>query len=171
MQDRDYVRELARAVADGKSVTTLGKALLNEINRERSNLGHQAMLIQNLMDRYPDKLEAHGQAKSSGTATLGTPPATPDVVTPTVSDGNGLTPGQKATLMEIAETLVRERGVKVAIDPKEVIDLLAAQGEHLAVQQPRSLVGMYLYRAREREKTKANGSNGSLFKPAEAGKS
>jgi hypothetical protein len=175
MPERDYVREMARAVADGKSVGTLGKALLTEINRERSNLGYQAMLIQNLMVRYPDKpLEAHGHAISTGTFTLGTPPATPDVVTPTVSDGKGLTAGQKEKLMEIAESLVRERGVRRQIDPQEVLDLLAARGEHLAVQQPRSLVGMYLYRARQREKAKPNGSNGSqgsLLRSADAGKS
>src|SRR5438105_14711912 len=101
MQERDYVREIAKAVADGKSVTTLGKTLLNEINRERSNLAHQGMLIQNLMDRYPDKpVEMHGQARNSGTATLGIPPATPDVVTPTVSNGNGLTDDQKEMLMD-----------------------------------------------------------------------
>lgn len=170
MQERDYVREIARAVADDKPVGALGKTLINEINRERSNLAHQIMLIQNLMDRYPDKLEMHGQARSRGSATLGIP-TTPDAAVPPISNGKGLTPGQKQKIMELTVAMVRDRGVRTEIDPQEVIDALTEQGEHLGVQQPRSVVGIYLYRARERVRKEMANGQGSLLKSANAGKS
>lgn len=166
MPDRDYVKAVAKAIAEGKPIGSLGRALLVEIQNERNRLQQQVIAIQNLMAIYPDKPPPVPKASVPQPST---PPPTPDLVTPTVSDGSGLTEGQKHKIMELAVGLIQQRGLKKPIDPGDLIALLESQGEHLDVQQPKSVAGVYLYRARQRV-AKANGHEpGSSSRPAKAG--
>jgi hypothetical protein len=182
---RDYVREIAKAVGDGQPIQELGRRLITEIDRDirvlsekGSALQQQVFTIRSLMQMYPEvgTLEAHGQAVATGSVSISAPPPTPDLTSPSVSISGwepvtGLAEAKKVSVMAEAVAMVRERGLKAKIEPEEFLARLAAKGEPLEnVKWPKAVAGSFIYRARERLKRNGNGQ-GSLLKPAEAGKS
>jgi len=181
---KDYVRDVARAVGEGRPIQDLGRRAIEAIdadmrivNEVAQGLQQQIFGIRTLMQLYPDKGGSVTITGASPPATaqvvITSPPATPDLMTPpaTVEPNGGLTEAQKLRIMDLAVAVIRERGVKKHIDPDDFLKVLAANGERLNVQQPRSVAGSFLYRARLRVQRNGHDAQGSLLKPAEAGKS
>jgi len=144
---KDFVKPVAKALAENQSIQEIGRQQLVEIEEEKGRLAQQAIAIKTLMALYA-KVVPSAKARAAGTVTITA------VAPPPEPTSGGLTDAQRLKIMDLALDAY-QHGQEPT--PDDVLEMLAAQGEKLAVQHPRSVVGTFLYRAKQRV-AKANGN-------------
>ncbi len=177
---RDYAREVARVWGEHKPVQELGQRVIAEIDGEMrelqakvSDLQQQITMIRMFM-ATDAAARPNGKGSNNGHApeVKGTGDVSPMSVADELDavDQEGAAEAERARIMEIAMGIVAQKGHRKSIPPDVLLRELDARGIKLDVTHPRSVAGSFLYRAKMRARKNAD-VQGSLLKPAEAGKS